>query len=315
MSRVQKKCLIASFGGHVLLVLAVLFGAAFHPKPRPETFTTLKLIPDEVVENALGGGGNPNLPRTEDVVKGDTLQPVPPPAAPTPTPPAPTPPTPPAPAPPPEAPKPPTPKASEPRPEPAPPRPNTRTPDPLKLTPTTKTPPKLDLRPVTMSGEQREKVRREAEARAAAEAAAARAAADTARRRELANRLGQMGSDLRRGFKSGTVVDVGGPGGKAYASYAQFVEAAYRDALERRRISDLSDRDYTVRVEVVINRAGAVVSSRLVRRSGNPTMDSAVQAALNSVLHVGSGTEFRSMPDPQRKFVIEYEFRARSGLG
>jgi TonB family protein len=166
-----------------------------------------------------------------------------------------------------------------------------------------------------MTSEQRDRARREAEARAAAEAAATRAAAENARRRDLANRLGQMGSDLRRGFKSGTVVDVGGPGGKAYASYAQFVEATYRDALERRRVSDLSDRDYTVRVEVVIDRSGAVVSSRLVQRSGNPTMDNAVQSVLNNVRHVGSGQEFRSMPDPQRKFVIEYEFRARSGLG
>src|SRR5438093_8460312 len=85
MSRLGKKCLLASTALHTFLLVLVLFGSAFFvlkekPLPQPK----LQFVPSRFVEAALaGGGGNPNLARTDDVQKGAPTTPV---AVPTPPP-------------------------------------------------------------------------------------------------------------------------------------------------------------------------------------------------------------------------------------
>ena len=91
MNRFQKKCLLASTGLHGFLVLLLVFGSAFFvSKEKPPT-QRLNVVPTILIENALaGGGGNPNLDRTDDRQKGETLLPQPAAAAPPqPTPPQP----------------------------------------------------------------------------------------------------------------------------------------------------------------------------------------------------------------------------------
>src|ERR1043166_8501050 len=86
MSRLVKKCLLASTGLHALLLLLVLFGSAFFVvKEKPISEQKLQFYPSKFVEAALaGGGGNPNIPRTDDVQKGSPPAPdQPPPPTPT----------------------------------------------------------------------------------------------------------------------------------------------------------------------------------------------------------------------------------------
>src|SRR5215204_1760335 len=79
MGRLQKKCFIASCGMHIVLFLVVLFGTAFFTPEKPKPVETLRMVPSPILDNVLaGGGGNPNIARTEEKIKGDTLDPVPP---------------------------------------------------------------------------------------------------------------------------------------------------------------------------------------------------------------------------------------------
>src|SRR5688500_16510845 len=93
MNRLQKKCLLASSSLHGFALLLLVFGSAFFvAKEKPQTFSKLQFVPSKFVESALaGGGGNPNVARTDDVQKGSPTAPVQPPAPPTPTPPPPQP--------------------------------------------------------------------------------------------------------------------------------------------------------------------------------------------------------------------------------
>jgi len=298
MTRIQKKCLIASAGLHGLLVLVIAFGAAFQPRPKQLPQHRINVVPSRLVDSMLaGGGGNPNLPRTEEMVRGNTLEPIPP------TPPAPKPPEP----------KPPLPKPPAPQPEPvrnsAKPtdQPRTKPVETSKPTVTpTPTPPKLDLVPTVRTDAAKVKAQKEAEAREVARAQAER-------QRLLANALGKAQNNVVAGFQNGTQVEVGGPGGEAYANYSLLVEAAYRDAIQA--VTDLSDRDFTVKVEVVIARSGRVMLSRIVRRSSNPVMDRAVQRALDKVQSQGLPPFPTDAKDSERKFTIDYSFRARKATG
>src|SRR6266542_3964800 len=77
MSRLGKKCLVASSVLHGFLLLLVLFGSAFFVvKERPLSQPKFQFVPSKWVESALaGGGGNPNLPPTDDVQKGSPTAP------------------------------------------------------------------------------------------------------------------------------------------------------------------------------------------------------------------------------------------------
>ena len=86
MNRLQKKCLIASMGTHLLLFLVVIFGSAFFvPHDKSLSPPPLRAVPARLVDEALsGGGGNPNIAPSDAQQKGQTLvsqpvQPTPPP--------------------------------------------------------------------------------------------------------------------------------------------------------------------------------------------------------------------------------------------
>src|SRR6266540_1217929 len=77
MTRLQKKCFLASAALHGLLVLVILFGAAFLGPPKEKSLPNrINVVPSRLLDALLaGGGGNPNLPRTDDQVKGNSLNP------------------------------------------------------------------------------------------------------------------------------------------------------------------------------------------------------------------------------------------------
>jgi TonB family protein len=307
MNRFQKKCLVASAGLHGFLLLLLVFGSAFFvskEKPAPQR---INVVPTRLIEDALaGGGGNPNLTRTDDRQKGETLEPVAPapqqPVAPQPKPPQPQPP-------PvkPEAKRPEPKKADLPTPKP------TKVVEPVKPTPTDKTPqakPRIDLnelKPLARTDTDKQKAQQEAENR---EKARQQRIAD-AQRQKLAQQIGKAAEAMRVGFSSGTQVQVGGPGGEAYANYGSLVQAAYDDAWQI--IQDLSDEDSVAIVRVTIARDGRVVSARITERARSASMNKSVQRALDAVKKLPPFPDF--IKDSERSFIIEFNLKAKRLVG
>jgi len=313
MTRVEKKCLIASTGMHAFLLLLIVFWSAiFVTKEKHLDNPRIRIVPTRFVEAALaGGGGNPKIPvRDEDVQKGQTLLPT---AAPTPVQPKPVEPTPPPPKP--EPKKVQTPEAKV---EPAKAEPVKKPVKPVDIAkPADKPAPKYkidlsELQPVTRAERDKAKEKQqqaEAEARAKSEAVQRANAA----RERLAKELGQTAKDLQLGFHNGTTVDVGGPGGEAYASYSALVQQAYDSAWQV--LPDLSNQDFATLVRVTISREGRVTMSQILRRSGNASMDKSVQRALDKVKLMGLPPFPDFIKDSERSFTIEFNLKTKRLLG
>lgn len=303
MNRLEKKCLLASSGLHGFLFLLLVFGSAFFvAKEKPLTTSRLQFVPSRFVESALaGGGGNPNIPRSDDVQRGSPTAPVPPPNAKV---------TDKAPA----QPLVPTPPAPKPEPKVDPAQARKPAPKPVELTkpkPADNTPqakPRIDLRdlkPVERTQTDKRKDQAEAEAREAKRQAAAANAA----RQRLAKQIGDAAAAMQRGFAGGTQVEVGGPGGEAYADYASTVQKIYEDAWMI--LPDLDDSDAIALVRVTIARSGKVIESRIIRKSSSAIMDKSVQRALDRVKGEGLPPFPAFIKDSERTFDIEFNLKAK----
>lgn len=317
MNRLERKCLVASSGLHAFLALLVVFGTAFFTAKKPEKIPPmLNVVPSILIDEALaGGGGNPRLPRTDEKIKGDTLRP-------TSSPPEPMP-------------EPPKTRRQETRTEVPPPAP-----EPPKVTPkVTKQPvkPKVDeptkpridisqLKPIRQpdTSKQKEKEKEEAEARARERArefvreAAQAAARERARKAaaissQLQKEINSAASRLKSGFTSGTQVDVGGPGGAAFANYKSFVQMAYENAWVI--TPELTDEDFIALIKVTVARDGRILASRIVKPSGSATMDRTVQKAMDRVRADGLPPFPQGAPDSERTFTIEFNLKAKSRIG
>ncbi len=278
---------------HAFLALVLVVGSAFFvEKEKPQVVAKIRIIPTKILDGAdAGGGGNPKIAMTDDQQKGDTVKPLPPPPEPKVV----------------QAPPKPQPKV-EPKVEPKPePKVEPVKPKPTSPTVAARTKPEkekdsepLQLKPVTRTN--KEKV----EAQRAAEAKDRAAKAD-----QLAKKFGNVEQSLRSGFTKGTKVEVGGPGGEAYAGYDALVKAIYDDAWD---VSDsLTDDDSTAKVKIVIARSGKVVSAYIDRRSGNSLLDKSVQRALDKVKFVAPFPE--GSHDEQRTFTINFNLKAKRLLG
>src|SRR6058998_2461302 len=174
MDRLQKKCLVASCGMHGMLLLVIVFGAAFFtPEKKNPPVASMTMVPSRLIDGALsGGGGNPKIAPSEAKIKGDTLNPVPPQPQPVK----------------------PQPKTVE-VPKPAPPKT-----DIPKDPPKTKQAP-IDLKPLDKSASAKPKTQ------------ADKTKADPkAAQKQLANQISKIRENMRQGFNSGTAVEVSGPG-------------------------------------------------------------------------------------------------------
>lgn len=269
MSRLNKKCLIASGALHVLLLVTVFVGAAFilrRPPPQPN-LPILNVIPDKLVDQALYGGGTPHA---------------------TPPPPARRPISPHRSAPPP-APKPlrhrsqrqrPKPK---PKPEPAPaPKPKPQTiPSENELEKEHHPKPRLrkpheihvNTHLVTRKVVHTSRPARvERKDRSAVQRKVGLLAVNNARQ------------TLERKLSPGTTIAIPGIGGEAYANYAQAIKSIYDQAWIVP--SSLEGGDLTVKARVVIARDGSIISSRIIGASGNTALDRSVRLALDRVTQV-----------------------------
>ena len=290
MNRLDKKCLIASTGTHLFLFLLLIFGSAFFvARDTSLTLPPLKAVPTRLVDDALsGGGGNPKIAPSDAQQKGQTQVPQPPQPQPIAKP---------------------EPRKPEPKTEPKKAEPPKVKPPKEQIKETVKQPepaskldktPPLILKPVVRTKTDKAKEQVDAEAREA----------QTAKKR-LANELAKANERLKDGFSQGTKVDISGPGGEAYANYAQFVKSVYEDAWIV--TDDLTDENSTAKVSVTIARSGQVISARMERRSGNSILDKSVQRALDKVKFVAPFPA--GATDEQRTFLINFNLKAKRLLG
>jgi TonB family protein len=300
MNRSTKRCLVASAGAHSMLLLTLVVGSAFKPKPpEPIPASNLNLIPSIIVENATaGGGGNPKLAPSDEKQKGDTLEPLPPPAQPEPVVPPPK-------------------KEVE--------KPPIKEPVKEAVKPPVKEPVKepkepvvAKARPEAKPAEPKPKNKISLEDLKPRKAQTPeKSAAETARenaRKELASRIEQATGNLSSktsGFNQGTVVEASGTGGAAYADYASIVKAIYDDAWI---VTDgIPDDSSIVTVRVKIARDGDVIDARVTKPSNNSALNHTVEMALRKVKFVRPFP--RETRDQQRTFTINFNLKGKRTIG
>jgi protein TonB len=299
MNRVQKRCLIASGGMHVFLILLLVFGSAFFaPEPQPVFKGRLNVVPSRLVDAALsGGGGNPKVKPSDERLKGNTLTPQP------------------------EEPKPVAPKPAEKPPPPKQVEPPKPKPDQSREPPE----PKVDEKPApSKKGAGKDEVENLLKPLSKSEARQLKAQSSGSRdssgsrsasgqrsgagqgKREADTVAGAIAA-LRTGYADGTAVEVHGTGGAAYANYGQFIFEIYDQAwiLDK----DVNGEDATTKVQVIIERSGRVKEARIIRPSGNAALDATVQKALNRVKTVPPFPA--GAKDLERVFIINFNLQAK----
>jgi colicin import membrane protein len=277
MTRSEKKCVYATSAVHGLLFLVLVIGPAFYTKkPQPEPpVQFLELV--NITDGPSRGGTPPPSP-----------EPAPPQPKPTPPPPEPKPIVKPEPKPEPPKPKP------EPKPDPKPvvePKPQPK-PDPKPQVKQEPKKPKVDLTKVV-------------------DLTKPAPVQPPNRQPDASAQLRRTMDNIRNNASSSTVVQTPGAGGEAFVSYAAIVQRTYASAWNPPE--EIADDANAVQVEVTIGRSGAVISKRIVKRSGTPALDKSVERAL----------ELRAMPvgfppaikDSQRTFIINFNLQAKRLLG
>ena len=284
MNRLQKKCLLATTGFHLLLVVILFVGPGFFTsKPKPDDTQVLDVIPANLIDAAFSGGvKNATPPPPTPIVK--PPEPV---VTPTPTPEPPKPEVKHEPIKPPEPEK-LSPEALTPVVKPKPIKPHEVTPD-LKNK-VTHTVPKVD--PATAEAEK-----------------AAREAAKEARRRAAA--FAAAAHSIKANSSSATTVDMPGPGSVSYANYVSVVKSIYEQAWTPP--DDTASDDAIAKVSVTISRDGAVISSRILNPSGDASVDRSVQRTLDRVTFVAPFPD--GAKEKERTFIINFNLKAKRLLG
>jgi outer membrane biosynthesis protein TonB len=294
MNRLQKKCIVASTGVHLLLALILFIGPGFiSSRNKPVDLPILNFVPAKTVDELVtASGGNPNAR--------------PPAAAPAPQPAQPQP----------EVVTPPPQLQPKPQPE------KIREPDPPKevkpvkqeeesLEPAKERQPKKIEISTTLISRKKEanadkKAREEAQAREDA-----KAVADA--RRRLARQVGRAAERIGNNLSSGTSIELQGPGGGSlpYANFLQAVKSVYLNAW---LLPDgvVDDEAITV-ASVTIARDGTVVSARITQLAGDGVVDRSVQVTLDRVRYAAPLPD--NSKEDQRTVSIKFYAKAKRSLG
>jgi TonB family protein len=311
MNRLRQKCFIASAGVHLLLVTILVVGPAFlAPRTKTQDMASLDFVPSKLIDAAFSGGGNPNAK--------------PPPAAP-PAPPAPPTSKPePKPEPKPENKpelKPETKPAPKPEREPDPPKDSEKdTPKKDKTDPDSlnvsqnhvRKKPNISLTPVTLKSATHKTQKTDiAAAEAAAQEAEDRRIADA--RRRAAAAIGSTARSLKDNVTATSIDTNYGPGGggEAYANYGQVVKSIYERAWLP--ADDATNEEAITKVTVVINRDGKVASARIVRGSGDASVDTSVQRTLDRVIFIAPFPD--GAREQTRTYTINFNLKAKRLMG
>ena len=274
MNRLQKKCVIATAGIHLLLLVLLVFGSAFfNPQPKPDNTQVLDFISPNVIDALSSSGRKDATP--------------PPPAPAIVTPPQPAPPAPPQPAPKPAVTPPPTlvDKVEnffkpEPKPEPIKPAPEKQASKPHQI-----------------------QINTQLVARTAPKNSPATSKPDNSR--AIASAI----KNLQNHLKPGPVVDVPGESSVAYSSYKDMLATIYYNAWVTPEGAANDEADAIVKITVA--RDGTVVTSRIVTPSGDAKVDESVRRALN---RVSSVDPLPDQSKSEQEFTIDFNLKTKQSL-
>lgn len=293
MSRLQQKCIIASAGMHLLLVLIVLIGPAFvSTQPAEPEMPQLDFIPYKTVDAMVSGGGNP---------KGSVPKPAP-------------------------VNLPPQPKPQPVQPPPEPQVAKREVKEAIEETKVSKPEPKQDEQSLEIN-ERRHKVdisktlvtrKRDTGAEAKKKAEAEERAQErqwAAARQRFADAIGRTADTITSDISSGTSLELKGPGGGGvpYANFNQAVMSVYKRAWSGTVPNDATDDDVAAVASVTIARNGDVIRAVITRSSGRPAVDHSVQAVLERVKYAAPLPEDEKQS--QRTVSITFNVNAKKGIG
>jgi TonB family protein len=281
MNRLQKKCVIATAGIHLLLLLVLVFGSAFFsPRPKPDDTQLLDVIPANLIDAAFNSGVRGATPPAPAPIVTPPPQPVPPTPAVQP------------------APQPPAPKAvvtpptlterlkeiftPEPKPEPAKPAP-------------AKPEPKLHKIQVNTTLVSR---------------IAPKNSTPTDNSQKTAQAINNAIRNLQKNLKPGTTIDMPGDSTVAYANYASAVKSIYDRAWTLP--DSIANDDENVKVTVTIASDGTVMSARIIERAGDAPVDASVQRTLDRVTFIAPFQE--GATDKERTYTINFNPKAKRTL-
>jgi TonB family protein len=277
MNRLQKKCVIATAGFHLLLLLVLVFGSAFFsPRTKTDDTQLLDVIPVNLIDAAFNSGvRNATPPAPAPVV-------VPPPQ-----------------------PAPPTPVV-QPAPQPPAPQPVVTPPptfldrvekifksEPVKPTP--------DLTPVEKPAKsQPHKI--QPNLTPTVRTTPNNSTPDNSRRdtRALNNTL----KNLRNNLSSPTEVNLPGNSTVAYANYGNVVTSIYHQKWITLEPTGMEKDNAVVVFKVTIASDGAVISARIITPSGEANVDRAVQRMLDNVTVIAPFPE--GATEKERTYTIDF---------
>lgn len=289
MNRLQKKCLIATAGTHLLVVVLLFCSGFVTSKPKLDDTQLLDVIPANVIDAAFNSGVK-NAPKPPPPAEPVKLPEPKPEKEPTPEPPKP---------------KPEPEKVKEPEPvkpeknsdfkepevKPKPPKPDHKIDVDISKRITVKaTVKKPTPKDTSAEDEAREEAKRQERIKAARLKAIAKAA-----------------HSISENFSSATTVDIKGTSSVSYASYASVVKSIYEAAW--RLPENAANDEAVVKVSVTIGRDGHVIESHVVSPSGDSAVDQSVRRTLDRVDFVREFPE--GATESQKTFVINFSLKAK----
>lgn len=295
MNRLQKKCLIATAGFHLLLLLILIVGPGFFREtPKPDDTPLLDVIPGITIEEKLTSGVKSAQP--------------PPPAPPVITPPPPVihpqPQVQPQPTPPPPAPAPVTPAPSIVekmenffKPEPVTPAPDD-TPKPVEHK-QQKHEIKVDLTTVNRTTLEKSQVHKTSDD--------SQRRAEQEREREIQSAV----RNLEKNFTPSTKVEMPGTSSVSYASYASIIKTIYTRAWTPP--DNAANDEANIRVSITVSSDGTVESAHIVDPSGDSGVDDSVQRTLDRVTFIAPFPD--GSTEKEKTFIINFNLKAKRMLG
>ena len=121
--------------------------------------------------------------------------------------------------------------------------------------------------------------------------------------------IGATARSLRNDVAPGTTIEAFGPGGggEAYASYDQVVQSIYWHAWTPPE--DTASDEAITKATVTIESDGTVLSARILKPSGDASVDKSVQRTLDRVTFIARFPE--GAKDKQRTYKINFNLKAK----
>jgi colicin import membrane protein len=139
----------------------------------------------------------------------------------------------------------------------------------------------------------------------AADGAASEAQAEALAQRKAA--VEQIVRNIQSGVSGSTSVELPGPGGQAYVGYGIYLKKLYEEAWIPPTAA--RDNEPIVSVEIVVANDGRVLSSRILKGSGNSNLDRSVESALKRVKEVHPFPE--GSRDEKRTFKLNFNLTTK----